>query len=444
MTTIAADPGTVWRALVDPAAIKQYMFGTTVESNWSPGSPITWKGEWQGRAFEDKGTLLRVEPGRLLQYSHFSPLSGLPNEPENYHTVTIALEPEGAGTSVTLTQDGSTTEEARQHSEETWRTMLDSLKSYAEKRREVRHEAHRHDIPDAGRRHAGARRARGGPSDGFEHGGWSFPFADEDFGGLSPAGSLRRTRSCWAADLRDLRRLLAAGHRRERSRGLPAQRPAQVRRDQDAERGGWEGTTLLTGDVVEEVRRLKDQPGRELQVHGSGDLLQTLMANDLVDEYRLFVYPVVVGSGRRLFRDGGPPRSLKLAIRRRPAGVAIVATYVRGRAARDRQLRARGPLRGLRPSLAQSSPHAICCCEPRSGHCRAAKEARRADKRAAKAGRKRATAEANLMQSAQPASPEPRGVGSCTCTKTAPSTVIACPASPSRFPGIGPASGPRP
>ena len=65
-------------ALVDPAAIKQYMFGTTVESDWREGSSIVWKGEWQGRAYEDKGVILRLEPGRLLQYSHFSPLSGAP------------------------------------------------------------------------------------------------------------------------------------------------------------------------------------------------------------------------------------------------------------------------------------------------------------------------------------------------------------------------------
>ena len=136
-TTIAADPDAVWAALVDPAAVKQYMFGTTVSSDWREGSPIAWSGEWQGRAYEDKGTIQRIEPRRLLRYTHFSPLSGVPDEPENYHTVTITLSPEGAGTNVTLTQDGSTTEEARQHSEENWRTMLDSLKGYVEGRGEV-------------------------------------------------------------------------------------------------------------------------------------------------------------------------------------------------------------------------------------------------------------------------------------------------------------------
>src|SRR5688572_509040 len=88
---IAAARYQVWDALVTPAAIKQYMFGTNVESDWEVGSPITWKGEWQGRAYEDKGVVLQFKPERMLQYSHFSPLSGEPDIEENYHTVTIEL-----------------------------------------------------------------------------------------------------------------------------------------------------------------------------------------------------------------------------------------------------------------------------------------------------------------------------------------------------------------
>ena len=75
---IAADPGEVWTALVDPAAIKQYMFGATVESDWSEGSSIVWRGEWQGRAYEDKGTILRFDPGYFSRLAHIQPpdLSG--------------------------------------------------------------------------------------------------------------------------------------------------------------------------------------------------------------------------------------------------------------------------------------------------------------------------------------------------------------------------------
>jgi dihydrofolate reductase len=92
----------------------------------------------------------------------------------------------------------------------------------------------------------------------------------------------------------------------------------------------WQGAEVLRGDAAEAVARLKEQPGRELQVHGSGDLLQTLMAHDLVDEYRLFVYPVVLGSGRRLFREGAVPRSLKLLDATTTSTGVVVATYQRG------------------------------------------------------------------------------------------------------------------
>jgi uncharacterized protein YndB with AHSA1/START domain len=135
--TIAAHPRDVWAALVDPAAIKQYMFGATVRSEWRQGGSIVWRGEWQGRTYEDKGEILRLQPERSLQYTHFSPLSGLPDEPGNYHVVTIGLSQESTGTRVTLTQDGSRTAEARDHSQENWSAMLSALRHYVETRKEA-------------------------------------------------------------------------------------------------------------------------------------------------------------------------------------------------------------------------------------------------------------------------------------------------------------------
>ncbi len=108
------------------------MFGTTVVSDWKKGSPIVWQGEWQGKRYEDKGVILELEPGRRLQYSHFSPLSGQPDVPENYHIVTVELEPEGAQTRVSLAQDGSPTEEERDHSAKNWAMMLEALKALVE------------------------------------------------------------------------------------------------------------------------------------------------------------------------------------------------------------------------------------------------------------------------------------------------------------------------
>jgi uncharacterized protein YndB with AHSA1/START domain len=122
----------VWDALVDPKAIKEYMFGATVTSDWHKGSPIAWKGEYQGKSYEDKGVILEIEPGRTLKYSHFSPLSGQPDEPENYHNVTIELVEEDHATRVSLSQDNNPDEEAREHSAKNWETMLTGLKKYVE------------------------------------------------------------------------------------------------------------------------------------------------------------------------------------------------------------------------------------------------------------------------------------------------------------------------
>ncbi len=123
----------VWNAFVDPAAIKQYMFGTNVVSDWREGSPILWKGEWQGKTYEDRGVILQFKPKQTLQYSHFSPLSGLPDKPENYHTVTIELAGAGNQTDVTLAQDNNADEEEQTHSAENWGMMLKSLKQFLEK-----------------------------------------------------------------------------------------------------------------------------------------------------------------------------------------------------------------------------------------------------------------------------------------------------------------------
>jgi uncharacterized protein YndB with AHSA1/START domain len=131
---IAAPISTVWDALVNPEVVKQYMFGTDVISEWKKGSRITWKGVWQGRAYEDKGKILELDAGRLISYSHYSPLSGLPDAPENYHVVTIELSTKGSGTAVSLSQDNNPTEEARRHSQRNWEAMLLSLKNLLEGR----------------------------------------------------------------------------------------------------------------------------------------------------------------------------------------------------------------------------------------------------------------------------------------------------------------------
>jgi uncharacterized protein YndB with AHSA1/START domain len=131
--TINAPIAKVWDALVNPEMIKQYMFGTNAVSDWKEGSPIVWKGEWEGKPYEDKGVILQLKPERVLQYSHFSPLSGQSDVPENYHTVTIELSPKGTGTILMLSQDNNSTEEDREHSEKNWGMMLTGIKKVLEK-----------------------------------------------------------------------------------------------------------------------------------------------------------------------------------------------------------------------------------------------------------------------------------------------------------------------
>lgn len=123
----------VWRALTDPDLVAEYMFGAQVVTDWQVGSPIVWRGEYEGKQFEDHGTVLAVEPGRLLEVTHFSPLTGQEDRPENYHTVRYQLAEDDGVTTLRLDQDNNTTEEEAEHTGATWRTMMEGLKRVAER-----------------------------------------------------------------------------------------------------------------------------------------------------------------------------------------------------------------------------------------------------------------------------------------------------------------------
>jgi uncharacterized protein YndB with AHSA1/START domain len=110
-TTVHAPASKVWDALTRPELIKQYFFDTNVVTDWKEGSPIYYRGEWKGKPFEDKGTILHVEPNKRLVSTHWSPLSGVPDTPENYHTVTYMLSEHDGHTDVTLTQDNNASEQ---------------------------------------------------------------------------------------------------------------------------------------------------------------------------------------------------------------------------------------------------------------------------------------------------------------------------------------------
>lgn len=132
--TIQAPRKEVWDALTDPEKVKQYMHGTEMSTDWKQGSPIVWRGEWKGRSYEDKGTVLAVEPMKLLSYTHWSPMGGSEDRPENYHTVTYDLAGDDGETTLTLRQDNNPSQEdADKMAQNNWQPVLEGLKETVER-----------------------------------------------------------------------------------------------------------------------------------------------------------------------------------------------------------------------------------------------------------------------------------------------------------------------
>lgn len=161
----------------------------------------------------------------------------------------------------------------------------------------------------------GVMQAPGGPEEdtrsGFSFGGWTVPYFDDHVGeamGRFMAAPFdlvlgRRTYDLFAAYWPHASQEEGAGPLNAATKLVASRGRPQL---------DWQGSVLLEGDVAEAVTRLKDGDGPELQVHGSGELLQELLRTRLVDEMQCVVFPVVLGSGRRLFADGALPRSLRL------------------------------------------------------------------------------------------------------------------------------------
>jgi len=179
----------------------------------------------------------------------------------------------------------------------------------------------------------GVMQAPGGPDEdregGFEHGGWSVNYWDEVMGGLIvestlEAGALllgRKTYDIFAAHWPHV------GDHDPIAAKLNSMPKYVASRTTD--KVTWNNSTLIKGDVAGAVAALKEQAGGEIQVTGSGDLIQTLIEHDLVDEYRLWVFPVVLGEGKRLFATGAVPAALKLVDTKTSSTGVAIHTYER-------------------------------------------------------------------------------------------------------------------
>jgi dihydrofolate reductase len=176
----------------------------------------------------------------------------------------------------------------------------------------------------------GVMQAPGGPeedpSNGFIHGGWSMPYGDDASGqviGEIIAGEFglllgRRTYEILAAYW---------PNHGDNPIGKAFNQATKYVVTRSLDQLEWENSQKIDGGALGGIRRLKASAGPELHIWGSGELLQTLIAADLVDEYRIWVYPVMLGTGKRLFQNGVPPRALTLVESRRTSDGILLNTY---------------------------------------------------------------------------------------------------------------------
>ncbi len=165
-------------------------------------------------------------------------------------------------------------------------------------------------------------------SGGFEHGGWQMPLMDDEAGsaiteGLAATGGLLLGRVTYEIFAGFWPNAPADDPLAQTINGLPKYVVSTTLREPLE----WNNSHLIKGDVANEVARLKAEPGKDLRVIGSGELVQTLIGHDLVDEYDLMIYRVVLGSGKRLFREDSPEISLRLVDSKTSKTGVLIVTY---------------------------------------------------------------------------------------------------------------------
>jgi uncharacterized protein YndB with AHSA1/START domain len=122
----------IWQALTIPEHVKQYFFNTNLDTTWDVGSPIYFRGEYNGKSYEDKGTVLEFTPMETLSYNYWSSLSGVEDLPELYQVLRYTLSDTPDGIEVTIYQSNVDTQEKADHSSENWKKVLEELKKYVE------------------------------------------------------------------------------------------------------------------------------------------------------------------------------------------------------------------------------------------------------------------------------------------------------------------------
>jgi dihydrofolate reductase len=179
----------------------------------------------------------------------------------------------------------------------------------------------------------GVMQAPGGPEEDtfgrFKYGGWSFHYWDDMMGQVmdermaKPFDLLlgRKTYDIFAAHWPRVKNDPTADKLNSVKKYVVSRKLNKVE---------WNNSTLIKRDIVKEIKRLKDQDGPEIQVHGSSNLLQTLVKNNLIDEYYIWIFPVTVGKGKRLFAEGTVPSNLKLADSKVSSTGVIIAVYKPG------------------------------------------------------------------------------------------------------------------
>jgi dihydrofolate reductase len=180
----------------------------------------------------------------------------------------------------------------------------------------------------------GVMQAPGGPDEdrdgGFQHGGWLVPYFDEKFGEIMTgwtkhAGAFLLGRKTYEIFAGSWPKSTDAAD--EIATALNT-RPKYVA-SRTLDKVDWNNSFLLKGDVAEEIAKLKAQDGGEIQVHGSGNLLQTLLKHDLIDTLRIWQFPVVLGVGKRLFGEGTIPLSFQLVDTQQNTTGAVLHVYER-------------------------------------------------------------------------------------------------------------------